>query len=62
MDLIGDLALLGSPLHGRIHARKAGHALHIEFARAIHAALSGTSRQAVEDSDSPRAASGSQHQ
>ena len=30
----GDLALLGRPLTGRIHARKAGHALHIEFARA----------------------------
>ncbi len=40
LDLIGDLALLGSPLHGRIHAYKAGHALHIEFARALHASLS----------------------
>ncbi len=39
MDLIGDLALLGRPLEGRIHARKAGHALHIEFARALNAAL-----------------------
>ena len=35
MDLIGDLALLGRPLTGHIHARKAGHALHIEFARAL---------------------------
>ncbi len=35
LDLLGDLALLGSPLQGHIHARKAGHALHIEFARAL---------------------------
>lgn len=38
LDLVGDLALLGQPLEGRIHAVKAGHALHIEFARALHAA------------------------
>ena len=35
LDLLGDLALLGRPLEGHIHARKAGHALHIEFARAL---------------------------
>lgn len=35
LDLLGDLALLGHPLHGHIHARKAGHALHIEFAREL---------------------------
>jgi UDP-3-O-[3-hydroxymyristoyl] N-acetylglucosamine deacetylase len=35
LDLVGDLALLGSPLSGKIYARKAGHALHIEFARAL---------------------------
>lgn len=39
LDLIGDLALLGGPLQGHIHARKGGHALHIEFARALDAAL-----------------------
>jgi UDP-3-O-[3-hydroxymyristoyl] N-acetylglucosamine deacetylase len=38
LDLLGDLALLGRPLVGRIHARKAGHALHVEFARALEAA------------------------
>jgi UDP-3-O-[3-hydroxymyristoyl] N-acetylglucosamine deacetylase len=38
LDLIGDLALLGRPIAGHIHARKAGHALHIEFARALAAA------------------------
>jgi UDP-3-O-[3-hydroxymyristoyl] N-acetylglucosamine deacetylase len=35
LDLLGDLALLGRPLEGRIHARKAGHALHAEFVRAL---------------------------
>ena len=38
LDLLGDLALLGRPLTGKIHARKAGHALHIEFARALELA------------------------
>jgi UDP-3-O-[3-hydroxymyristoyl] N-acetylglucosamine deacetylase len=38
LDLLGDLALLGRPLHGKIYARKAGHALHIEFARALERA------------------------
>jgi UDP-3-O-[3-hydroxymyristoyl] N-acetylglucosamine deacetylase len=28
LDLIGDLALLGRPLQGKIHASRAGHALH----------------------------------
>lgn len=27
LDLIGDLALLGRPLHARVHAHRAGHAL-----------------------------------
>jgi UDP-3-O-[3-hydroxymyristoyl] N-acetylglucosamine deacetylase len=38
LDLVGDLALLGRPLWGTIRARRAGHALHIEFARALAAA------------------------
>lgn len=38
LDLVGDLALLGVSLPGHIHARRAGHALHIEFARALAAA------------------------
>jgi UDP-3-O-[3-hydroxymyristoyl] N-acetylglucosamine deacetylase len=37
LDLVGDLALLGVALNGHIHARKAGHAMHIEFARALAA-------------------------
>ena len=31
LDLIGDLALLGLPLLGRVEARKAGHALHTQL-------------------------------
>ena len=46
MDLLGDLALLGQPLSGHIHARKAGHALHIEFARALRSV--GSASQAEE--------------
>ena len=38
LDLLGDLALLGRPLTGKIYAHKAGHALHIEFARALERA------------------------
>lgn len=38
LDLLGDLALLGATLDGHILARRAGHALHIEFARALAAA------------------------
>jgi len=37
LDLIGDLALLGSPLIGRITAHKAGHRLHLQ---AVHRLLS----------------------
>jgi UDP-3-O-[3-hydroxymyristoyl] N-acetylglucosamine deacetylase len=38
LDLLGDLALLGATLDGHILARRAGHAMHIEFARALAAA------------------------
>jgi len=31
LDLIGDLALVGLPLLGRVKARKAGHALHTQL-------------------------------
>jgi UDP-3-O-[3-hydroxymyristoyl] N-acetylglucosamine deacetylase len=31
LDLIGDLALVGLPLLGRVEARKAGHALHTQL-------------------------------
>ena len=35
MDLVGDLALLGAPLEGFVEAHCAGHAIHVELARAI---------------------------
>ncbi|GJQ29370.1 MAG: UDP-3-O-acyl-N-acetylglucosamine deacetylase [Phycisphaerae bacterium] len=35
LDLIGDLALLGRPLHARIVARRAGHALTHDLCRRI---------------------------
>jgi UDP-3-O-[3-hydroxymyristoyl] N-acetylglucosamine deacetylase len=38
LDLLGDLALLGATLDGHIFARRAGHAMHIEFAKALSAA------------------------
>ncbi len=59
LDLVGDLALLGRPLHGRIHAWKAGHALHIEFARAIHAALARPLGRDVEVDDDSASATAS---
>ncbi len=49
LDLIGDLMLLGRPLQGHIHARKAGHALHVEFARALAAALLNPAIEAADD-------------
>ncbi|HEX7253023.1 MAG TPA: UDP-3-O-acyl-N-acetylglucosamine deacetylase [Thermoanaerobaculia bacterium] len=57
LDLIGDLSLLGRPLSGHVYARKAGHALHIEFARALDAALRQPARQTPDDFG-PRAAAG----
>ncbi len=59
MDLIGDLALLGRPLHGQIHARKAGHALHIEFARALDAALNAPDVEAADTEEESRKVAGS---
>ncbi len=53
LDLVGDLALLGQPLEGHIHAVKAGHALHIEFARALAAAARvSTEDRALRTADS----------
>jgi UDP-3-O-[3-hydroxymyristoyl] N-acetylglucosamine deacetylase len=58
MDLIGDLALLGRPLTGHIHARKAGHALHIEFARAVDAAMNSPVVELPEVDEGEQRASG----
>jgi UDP-3-O-[3-hydroxymyristoyl] N-acetylglucosamine deacetylase len=35
LDLLGDLKLLGAPLQGFVEAHCAGHALHVDLARAI---------------------------
>jgi UDP-3-O-[3-hydroxymyristoyl] N-acetylglucosamine deacetylase len=35
LDLVGDLALLGSPLLALVEAHAAGHALHVALAQAI---------------------------
>jgi len=56
LDLVGDLALLGRPLEGHIHARKAGHALHIEFARALAASLEGKAAETSASRDEGRPA------
>lgn len=37
LDLIGDLALLGRPVHAEIHAHRAGHQLNHALARALAA-------------------------
>lgn len=37
LDLVGDLALVGSPLLGKITAERAGHAMHTALVREIHA-------------------------
>jgi UDP-3-O-[3-hydroxymyristoyl] N-acetylglucosamine deacetylase len=39
LDLIGDLALLGRPIHGHVIARNAGHGLNFELVVAIQRAL-----------------------
>jgi len=35
LDLVGDLALLGAPLKGRIEAFAAGHAMHVDLAKKL---------------------------
>jgi UDP-3-O-acyl N-acetylglucosamine deacetylase len=39
LDAIGDLALLGRPLHAHVIAIRSGHALHLALARAIAGAV-----------------------
>jgi UDP-3-O-[3-hydroxymyristoyl] N-acetylglucosamine deacetylase len=39
LDLIGDLSLLGRPIHGHVIARNAGHGLNFELVVAIQRAL-----------------------
>lgn len=35
LDLLGDLALLGMPLQGHVHAKLSGHAANVEFTRML---------------------------
>lgn len=49
LDLIGDLALVGLPLLGRVEARKAGHALHTQLVSRL---LQDTSSWVVTTNDS----------
>lgn len=39
LDAVGDLALLGSPLHAHVRAHKSGHALNAELVRALLAGV-----------------------
>lgn len=45
LDLIGDLALLGARIHGRIVAYKSGHALNHQLARRLATALVAEERR-----------------
>jgi UDP-3-O-[3-hydroxymyristoyl] N-acetylglucosamine deacetylase len=49
LDLIGDLALLGLPLLGRVEARKAGHSLHTALVSRL---LADTSAWEITTADS----------
>lgn len=44
LDLIGDLSLLGAPLHAKVSVSKGGHRLHHELVRAIVAQQGGGAR------------------
>jgi len=35
LDLIGDLALLGTPIQGHVTAARAGHASNVEFVKKL---------------------------
>jgi UDP-3-O-[3-hydroxymyristoyl] N-acetylglucosamine deacetylase len=48
LDLIGDLALVGLPLLGRVEAYKAGHALHTQLVSRV---LSDTSSRIITTED-----------
>lgn len=40
LDLLGDLAILGLPLKGRVMAYRAGHGMHLELVRRIRRSIS----------------------
>lgn len=45
LDVIGDLALLGAPIKGKIFGQRPGHATNIEFAKKIRQHLKKTNRK-----------------
>ena len=47
LDLIGDLALVGAPIQGRIVAYKSGHALNHRLARCLQSAMSAQQRSSL---------------
>ncbi len=54
LDLIGDLALVGLPLLGRVEARKAGHSLHTQLVSRL---LADRSAWEITTADSSESAS-----
>jgi UDP-3-O-[3-hydroxymyristoyl] N-acetylglucosamine deacetylase len=56
LDLIGDLALIGLPLHARVEAHKAGHALHTQLVSTLLANPSLWTITTGEESSSENAA------
>jgi UDP-3-O-[3-hydroxymyristoyl] N-acetylglucosamine deacetylase len=56
LDLIGDLALIGLPLHARVEAHKAGHALHTQLVSTLLANPSLWTITTEEESSSANAA------
>lgn len=52
LDLIGDLSLVGRPIIGRVFARKSGHALNHELARALRGQYESKRRTAVSQGSS----------
>ena len=45
LDVIGDLALIGTPIKGKIVATKPGHTANVEFAKILKKQLTETRRQ-----------------
>ena len=51
LDLLGDLALVGRPLKGKILATRPGHASNVEFAKLIKQYIKKKSREALPEFD-----------
>jgi UDP-3-O-[3-hydroxymyristoyl] N-acetylglucosamine deacetylase len=56
LDLVGDLALLGAPLAGRVEAFAAGHAMHIELAKKLLASPGAWALETAAEAGEPRPA------